>query len=87
MAELAEGLNIVGCDVVCPIDSSSCFSQVTRYVVQEWDEPSLSLVLSEQRPMHDAEAEESRKHVLPVDLGFIGHSSFSNEEVLRRECY
>jgi len=65
---------------VCPIGSSSCVSHVTRYVVQEWDEPSLSLVLSEQRPMHDTEAEESRKHVLPVDLGFIGHSSFSNEE-------
>lgn len=48
--------------------------------IKEWDERSLSPVPSQQRPVIDAEAEEGRKDVLPVDEDFKGHSSSSNEE-------
>lgn len=54
---------------MCPINLSACFSQITVKLVQRTKEP-----------VHDAGAEEGRKDVFPVDPGFKGHSSFSNEE-------
>ncbi|KAG0621008.1 hypothetical protein M758_4G261600 [Ceratodon purpureus] len=52
--------------------------------IKEWDEHSSSLASSQQRPVHDEEADECRRDVSSVDPCFKKNSLFSNEESIEQ---
>lgn len=64
--------------------SCVCLHNRTLQGIKEWDEHSLSPAPSQQRPGHDAEAEDGRRIVSYVDPCVKANSLFTSEESIEQ---